>query len=557
MSLLTRATRALTRTFENRSNPLENPAVSLSNGFMWLAGAGGKGSDAGEWVNETTAMRNTTFFACCRVLTESISSLPLRLLRITDAGRSVATDQNLNFMLTLRPNSEVNAVDFWTAVVLSMASRGNAYCQIVRNSAKEPIELWNLLPTHVEPIRTPQGDLAYRVNLNSDGNGTPNYAQLAKEDVLHFKLMSYNGLKGLDPISWNALAIGKQIAMVKHGARLFANASVPPVVLKNNNPLPMNPNDKTLAREGWESLQTGSNSHRLAILDTGWEISTLALTNEQSQFLQSMEYGRSEICGLMRVPEHMIGSLQRITNSNLEVQNISFVTETLRPYLSRIEQECIAKLLPRTGNVQQYSIEYDTSMLLRGDSAAQAAWYTAGVQGGWMNPAEIRHMLSLNPAPEEAGLTAYRVPVNYMNSELLLDTEPTLVVAEGSTNKANPSAPDGKDVPSAGERQAFRQYGAAYGKLMLHAVRSVVNGANLTQSVGPLLESIADQTAATVGVEPDAQRMVDHLTRLQSRASKWTSENAETIATDELRRAVKAFVFGAHEDAARAELAVA
>jgi hypothetical protein len=68
------------------------------------------------------------------------------------------------------------------------------------------------------------------------------------------------------------------------------------------------------------------------------------------------------------------------------------------------------------------------------------------------------------------------------------------------------------------------------------------------------LESIADLTADTAGVEPDTQRMIDHLTKLETRAGKWTADNAETIAPDELRKAVRAFVFGAHEQAAKVVL---
>jgi hypothetical protein len=108
-------------------------------------------------------------------------------------------------------------------------------------------------------------------------------------------------------------------------------------------------------------------------------------------------------------------------------------------------------------------------------------------------------------------------------------------------------------VPTAQERTALANYGAAYNALMVDGIRRVTGGEPAARVFGPLLEAIQDSVSGTVGVEPDSARLVEYLTRLETRTAKWTVDNAATIAADELRKAVRAFIFGAHEDKAKVQ----
>ena len=118
----------------------------------------------------------------------------------------------------------------------------------------------------------------------------------------------------------------------------------------------------------------------------------------------------------------------------------------------------------------------------------------------------------------------------------------------GSDNVKPTSFDDTTDATS-------RSLKTAFSRLMVDAVRRVTSGEPSTRALGALLESIQDSVSTTVGVEPDSTRLVDYLTRLESRAAKWTADSdVETIASDEMRRALKAFVFGAHEDRAKVVL---
>src|SRR5271165_6460910 len=397
---------------EQRSNLLDNPSVPLASGAWQFLVDGSRHSAAGEVVNTSTAIQNAVVWTCVKVLAESIGALPLRLLKVDTIGRSVDALNPIHRLLAAMPNPETTAIVFLESLMFSLLMNGNGYAQIQRNALGQPIALWNLLPNKVQPIRTPTGDLAYKCDTNVDDAGDASWKVFRKEDIIHVKTFGMNGLLGVNPVEAQRQAIGASIGMTKHAARLFANAATPQLALINKSPQAMSPKDKTQAREDWEKLQSGDNQHRIAILDNDFDIKQLSLTSEQSQFLQSREYTRSEICALWRVPEYKVGGSSKMTRANLEQEAISFVTETLKPYLVKIEQEFASKLLPVPSVGVSFQIEFDVTELLRGDSASMAAWFQAAIQSGYMSPAEVRHTLGLNPAPEEAGLTQYRCAVN-------------------------------------------------------------------------------------------------------------------------------------------------
>jgi hypothetical protein len=68
---------------EKRSSPLENRAVPLGTAADWLWLGGGRESDAGELVNDVTAMQISTIFPCklgANCVNNSIRSLNLHFV---------------------------------------------------------------------------------------------------------------------------------------------------------------------------------------------------------------------------------------------------------------------------------------------------------------------------------------------------------------------------------------------------------------------------------------------------------------------------------------------
>jgi HK97 family phage portal protein len=405
---------------EKRSNPLDNPAVSLSSidGWGWFLD-GGRSTDAGELINDQSALKISTCYGCIRVISESVASLPLRLLRVTPTGLVREIEDPLFSLLAVAPNPETTSFVYWETVAFHLSLTGNSYSEIERTKDGSPIALWPLNPRLTRAIRMPDGSLKYETQ---DGETGGNRRIIDAANMLHVPLMSFDGIVGLSPIQQAARALGLAAASEKYGSRFFASNATPQLAILTKKM--MKPEDKVKARADWESLQSGANQHRLAVLDQEMTIEQLSITPEEAQFLETRVHQRSEICAIFRVPPHMVGSEQKLSNSNVEQMNLAFITDTLRPILSRIEAEVAKKLLNVSGKISELTCQFDLSERQRGDSTAIAATVSCGRQWGALTANESRLMLG-KPALAEPAADLLMVPVNMQNIQRLLDTPKT------------------------------------------------------------------------------------------------------------------------------------
>ena len=126
--------------------------LSLANG-EWFADAFGSPTASGKPVSVDSAMQLSTVWACVRLLSETVSTLPLRVYRKrAGGGRDVASDHWLYNLLCKSPNSEMTPGRFRLFIVASLTVRGNAYVE-KRRIGGRIVALHPLLPQNVEVKR--------------------------------------------------------------------------------------------------------------------------------------------------------------------------------------------------------------------------------------------------------------------------------------------------------------------------------------------------------------------------------------------------------------------
>jgi HK97 family phage portal protein len=315
---------------------------------------------------------------------------------------------------------------------------GNCYSQIQRDSDQNPIALYPLSPRLTRPYRLANGTLVYKTE---DGGVQ---RTLKSSDVLHVKTFAFDGLLGISPILECKRLLGGQIAAEKMGSRLFANNATPSGILTLPTGTKAKPEDKPKMRADWESQQQGSNQHRINILDGGATFTPLSITNQEAQFLETRQMQRADIGAIYRISSHLLGSEVRQTDANVESMNLQFITQTLRPYLSKFESAIARTILPRTpGRNSEFSVAFNVAEMLRGDSAAKAVWAQTGRNAGYLTANDVRRAEGLNEGGPE--LDVYITQIQYQNSERLLDAPapaPTPVTAD----EATPVDPEAEEV---------------------------------------------------------------------------------------------------------------
>jgi HK97 family phage portal protein len=384
---------------------------------------GGGPTVSGEIVGERTAMAISTVYTCVTILAESIASLPCKLMKRTEAGSIAHIESDLYDLLAYAPNPEMTSFTFWSTMVGSSALAGNGYAQIVRDASGAPESIWPLHPLKTEPIRQQDGTLAYKT---TDGMKEGTYRIIAAKDVLHFPLFSLDGIKGVSPVKAARESFAMAMAMERYGARWFANGAQPSGLLIYKGAKP-DPKVQAELKESWQAAHSGSNQHRQGFLFGDWTYQSIGMSPEDSQFLVARNYQRADIAAMYKLPPHMVGSLERLSNNNYVQQQLSFVIDTLRPILVRIEQELQRKLLPNVGrNAGKLYVEFDVSERLRGDWATQIRTCAVARQWSILTANECREELGYSPVGPEGDVLLY--PINMGNSEQLLD-DPNLIPA--------------------------------------------------------------------------------------------------------------------------------
>lgn len=416
---------------------LNNPAVPLGGvGFQWAYELGeGNATVSGEAISNDTALRIITVYACIRVISQAISSLPFVLYEKANDGATEAENNPLHYILGVEPNPEMDRHRFWSAIITGLMLTGNAYAQIVRNASGQVAELYPLIPTITEPHRLPNGVLAFRTQQGQK-NGA--WKTLAANEVCHFALISIDGIKGMSPIHQAREALGLARAAEKAGAKLFGNGARPGGIL--TGPADITTEQKEQSKEAWQKTHGGSNQGGTAVLAGDWKYQALTLSPEDAQFIQVRGFQRTEICALYGVPPNMVGDTTRLSNNNHEQTSLSFVTDTLQPIISILEGELNRKIMPQLGRkAGAFFAKFDLSDRLRGDSATQMKNYATGKQWGWYSTNDIRRKLGENTIADPAA-DVYLFPVNMAPSQQLIAAENDTNINEQSGEEPQPDS---------------------------------------------------------------------------------------------------------------------
>ncbi|NMX70321.1 phage portal protein [Pseudomonas sp. WS 5111] len=367
-----------------------------------LAQALGAGyeSNAGQRVTTTSAMQQLVVFNCVRVLAESMGMLPCRLLKQTGRVRLPATGHRLYPLITMAPNSYMTAQEFWEMLVACLCLRGNFYAYKVK-ALGNVVELLPLNPDIVTPKLKDDWTVEYRVNFKSG------VQTLTQDEIWHVRLFTLDGLNGLNPIAYARQALGLGQAMDAHAAKLFTNGAVTSGVLRTDQQL----TDEAFGRlkEDFQGQHMGvANAYKPMILEMGLDWKPISLNAQDTQFIESKKLTEAQICGLFRVPPHLVASMEKMTLNNIEHMGMSFVNYSLVPIMTRIEHRIQVGLLSEKDRLTHYA-KFNAGALMRGDLKGRYESYGKGIQWGILSPNDCRELEDENP---REGGDIYLTPMN-------------------------------------------------------------------------------------------------------------------------------------------------
>ncbi len=352
------------------------------------------------------AKRCSTVYACVRLLSDAIASLPLKLIKEAEDGRrEPGVSDPLYWLLSTAPCPWMDKIIYWKFNINCLLLRGLFVSHVIRSGNGKIIRLVPVNPMRIDVegiALSATGELLFPIQ-DSGGN-----RRIYPASELFF--CYYETLDGIRPVT--PLRYARETIRLARNAEKYGNDT-----LQNGAVLPgYYTCENKIGQEAFERLRSqlsengvGSNSGKAPLLDNGLHYNTVSMTAEDMQMLETRRYQKEEICGIFGVPPHLIGDTAQAKGwSTMEQTMTEFLQLSLTPYLVRIENAVTTRLIPPQMWGKTYA-KFNVGGLLRGDTTARTNYYRTLNQIGAMSANEIRAKEDMNAV--EGGDEFY-VPAN-------------------------------------------------------------------------------------------------------------------------------------------------
>lgn len=475
------------------------PERRASSGDGWKDVFGSRKTATGIQIDEPKAQTFSAVWCATRIISEGIASLPLNIREhINDRETVTAYTHPLWSVVHDLPNSEQDAFQFFDMQVPLQVNYGNAYAEIQRGRDGQIQSLWPIHPTRIPetnivrgPVRTrggvsvgDEGEIVYLVR-NNDGTTSA----IPAADMLHVPgVMSDNGITGKGIVQYAAESLGIIGATEAHVGAFYRNGATPDIVIRIPSTVPKEQQENM--RRSWQDRLAGTgNAHKALVLFGESDAKPLGVNPNDAQLIDGRKFGVAEVSRFWRVPLHLLSDLSGAKYDNVEVLNLTFLADTLTPWIQRWEKAMKRQLLTPEERLR-YSFKFNINARMRGDSAARSQFYMRMFDMGSLSINEIRELEDLNPI--EGGdryfvLANNRVPLDRIDDIALLQQ------GQGS-GSAGDTEDDTKDTDQAA-RALLR---TAMRGLIGYEARSAVRAAGKPETFQKWLDSFyRDKFAAT------------------------------------------------------------
>lgn len=347
------------------------------------------------------ALSEATYFACLKVLSESVGKLPLKLLKHDENGGVVtARGHPLYFALHDRPNPYMTSTTFWSTMEQNRNHHGDAYAWI--KGAGTKTSLWILPSNEVEiwyddqKILSDVPDIFY---IYSHGG---KLYKFSSEQIIHLKTSSsFDGIKGIPVREQLKTTITGNIKAQKMLNQMYKSGFTAKAVVQYTADL-----SEENRRKFKEKIEDFAGSDlddkevkNIIPIPFGTNLTPLNVKLADSQFIDVKKYSALQIASAFGIKPNQIGDYEKSSYANSEAQQLSFYVDTMLYILKQYEEELNYKLLSREEIDNGYYFKFNVAVILRADLKTQIETLSQAVANFIYTPNEARALLDKPSLP--------------------------------------------------------------------------------------------------------------------------------------------------------------
>lgn len=370
-------------------------SVNLDNYLRFLTDA-----PTSSRISPAGSFSLSTVYSCIRILSDAIAMTPFGLFQQTPGEPEITQifDGQLA-KIAIEASPLFNNFTFWQSMIASLNGWGNAYAVIIRSTNRLPTQLIYMTPNMVEVLDTTdprylflRGETPFVYQVTT---GMETF-WVRPEDMVHLTLFTYDGLRGLSPITLHQDTMQVENEQTQYGRSFYSRGGKIQGVIES--PLKSTREASKEFVTWFNTFYGGQNSGQVAFLPNGLTFKGVGVVNPQdAQWVEARKFTRQEIASIFRVPSYLLGDLDRATWGNVAQLSEEFVRYSLQPIYTLIEVELNRKLLD---NARTLYYRFDPSVLLRGTTSERFANYSVAITSGFMSRSEVRQREGLSYNPE-------------------------------------------------------------------------------------------------------------------------------------------------------------
>ena len=323
-------------------------------------------------------------FAAVEIISNSVAELPINVKTREDDKTGIVKVHPIYEALN---NGITTKFMLLKMLITDMLLYGNGIAYIDRDADGTPLQI----------VYCPYG--TYNINYNANTRQlyytitSLRRGRIEPIDIIHLVKNSRNGVEGIGVLNYASHTLELAKATEKAAQDYFSSGCHVAGIL-TTNATRLTKDQRETIRDAWNQAH-GNKGTGMAILENGMQYSPVAANSKESQLLETRLFNLNDIARFFSISPVLLGDLSHSSYSTIEASLLEFVTHTLFPYITLIENEFTRKLIkPSEKNL---FIDLDENYIVKSDKQSQANYLSTLVSKGIMTVNEARYQLGLNP----------------------------------------------------------------------------------------------------------------------------------------------------------------
>jgi HK97 family phage portal protein len=326
-------------------------------------------------VNNETALRHSAVWACLRLRSNLVSTIPIDVYRRVQC---VQVEVPKPPVLVNPGGEQVGMKEWMYSTQFDLDRAGNVFGLITaRDGLGLPARIELCLLSDVSVKATGGLITKYRIG------GT----EYDPSEVWHEKQYTVAGLPvGLSPVAYAAWSIGEYLSVQEFALDWFGSGAIPSAHLRNTQVKTLGHDQAQVVKDRFKAAVEGRD---VFVTGSDWEYNMIQAEAAGADWIQAKQFGIGDIARFFDCPGDLIDaavSSGSITYANITQRNLQFLIMNLGPAIIRRE-DALSGLTSRPRYVK-----LNTDALLRMDPKTRAEMFKIRIESRTLAPSEVREL---------------------------------------------------------------------------------------------------------------------------------------------------------------------